>query len=104
MITRGSTWSYIQIGNRIGYMMTQFLLFGRDAAQSDSRAWPLYPIKPATPVTWEDGTQELLFPEEVHHLPVIGLTTDEAFYLVWDYDGTGRMGRIPADALWEGNG
>ena len=25
MITKGSTWSYIQIGNRYGYMMTQFL-------------------------------------------------------------------------------
>lgn len=25
MITRGSTWSYIRIGNRYGYMMTQFL-------------------------------------------------------------------------------
>ena len=25
MITRGQTWSYIQIGNRSGYMMTQFL-------------------------------------------------------------------------------
>ena len=25
MITKGSVWSYIQIGNRIGYMMTQFL-------------------------------------------------------------------------------
>ena len=25
MITRGSTWSYIRIGNRYGYMMTQYL-------------------------------------------------------------------------------
>ena len=25
MVTRGSTWSYIRIGNRYGYMMTQFL-------------------------------------------------------------------------------
>ena len=25
MITKGSTWSYIRIGNRYGYMMTQFL-------------------------------------------------------------------------------
>ncbi len=25
MIQRGSTWSYIQVGNRYGYMMTQFL-------------------------------------------------------------------------------
>ncbi len=25
MITRGSTWSYIRVGNRYGYMMTQFL-------------------------------------------------------------------------------
>ena len=25
MITKGSTWSYIRVGNRYGYMMTQFL-------------------------------------------------------------------------------
>lgn len=31
MITRGSTWSYIQIGNRIGYMMTQFLTTNQPA-------------------------------------------------------------------------
>ena len=25
MITRGNTWSYIRVGNRVGYMMTEFL-------------------------------------------------------------------------------
>ena len=29
MITRGNTWSYIQVGNRYGYMMTQFLTSSR---------------------------------------------------------------------------
>lgn len=104
VLEHGEEWTRVRVGGTEGYMMTQFLLFGQEAALSDSRAWPLYPVNPATPVVWEDGTREMLFPEEVHRLPVIGMTADEAFYLVWDYDGTGRMGRIPADALWEGNG
>ena len=33
MITRGNTWSYIQVGNRYGYMMTQFLTSSRQDNQ-----------------------------------------------------------------------
>ena len=104
VLEHGEEWTRVRIGGTEGYMMTQFLLLGQEAALSDSRAWPRYPVNPATPVIWEDGTREMLFPEEVHRLPVIGMTADEAYYLVWDDEGTGRMGRIPADALWEGNG
>lgn len=47
MITRGTTWSYIRIGSRYGYMMTQFL--------TESKPEPVPPILGASYVVSANG-------------------------------------------------
>lgn len=74
VLEKGKKWSKVRAGSQEGYMMNEFLVFGKELRKLSPLLARKEAARPVTFVTWHDsGETEKLFPEEVRCLIVIGL-------------------------------
>lgn len=102
VLQKGKAWSRVRVGSQEGAMMNEYLAFGGEMRKLS----PLLPRKaaarPITAVAWHDsGKTERLTPAEVDRLIIIGLTSDNKSYIVWDPHAD-RTGTVALDALYDG--
>ncbi|MBO2515780.1 MAG: hypothetical protein CW338_00695 [Clostridiales bacterium] len=103
VISRGSEWTRVRIGNTEGYMMTKYLAFGDQINSLPSALTGKINVHPATEILWDGETVPVkITGYDVSRLLIIGVAGDE-WYLVWD-PYTGHFGRIRQTELWDGNG
>ena len=102
VLKKGKTWSKVRVGSQEGFMMNDFLLFGSKTRRSDISLARKDAAAPVTLVTWHDtGKTEGLTPAEVSDLILIGLTSDNKNYIVWQ-PYADRTGTVDRNALYDG--
>ena len=103
VLERGTEWTKVQIGGKMGYMMTAYLAFGQDLNARPTALTGKQNLHPLTEILWDDSSEPEMIPGyEVSQLVITGVIGDE-WYLVWNPD-TGRTGQIRQTELWDGNG
>lgn len=102
VIDMDDEWCKVRIGDQVGYMMTRYLAFGKEISRVEPALDVLLSRNVLTEILWDDGKSELLLPEDVNRLHVVGTKGDE-WTLMWELD-TDRFGRIRTEQLWPGNG
>ena len=112
ILERGKTWTKVRIGSEerglVGYMMTQFLVFGEREKAELACAFPQkhlmeYHQEIGVPMYDEtniNGRMPDMFQYEYGDF-IIGVAGDE-WYVVLCEDGT--VGYVPQDLFWDGNG
>ena len=98
-------WARVAIGNRIGYMMKEYLTFGKSGAplRLDTSAMPhLFSRAELVKVYAEPQAGDYNYRSCGGEMKIIGLI-GEKWYHVW-IPRTGEYGYVLQSDLWEGNG
>lgn len=103
VLERGSTWTKVQIGTLTGWMMTEYLAFGKDMDEAGYAGPWLMTIDDEAPLyaSYSSAAPYRMMNER-EEFYVIGIVSDE-WYHIW-LSNSNEYAYIRQDALWPGNG